>query len=107
MGNRNGGSGVTAPRTCHICGTVTDTYCPTCTAHFASRRNAEVMTGEERAAELELLCGPLEIEFQLVHRRIEELVGRPVWTHEMGSSGMPGLLQEARTRVPRGDGPTA
>lgn len=84
-------------RICHICGETCDSWCPTCTANFESRRDAEAMTGDERAAELELLFGPLEIKFDLLHKRIEELVGRSVWTHEMGLNHL-GLVEEARTR---------
>jgi len=55
------------------------------------------MTGEERAKEMELLFGALEIPVRMVHERIEELVGRPVFTHEMGLNS-DGLIQEARNR---------
>lgn len=69
-------------RICTRCGTETDTYCPTCTEAWEARPNVETMTAEERATELETwkVC---EIEFAKIHQRIEELVGRPVWTHEM------------------------
>ena len=70
-------------RTCHACGTRTDTYCPVCVANFAKRRDATTMTPTERADELVLWKGPLEIPFTDLHQRIEELVGRPVWTHEL------------------------
>lgn len=83
-------------RACHLCGTLTDDWCPTCTAAFPERRNADQMTGDERAAELALWYGPLEIEFALMHQRIEELVGRPVWTHELIAEER--LIEEARTR---------
>ena len=83
-------------RTCHICGTVTNTWCPTCEAKFSSRRATVEMTGKERVAELALLLGPLEMHFSLVHQRIEELVGRPVWTHEIGLDA-DSLRKEAHT----------
>jgi hypothetical protein len=84
-------------RTCHICGTQTEKWCPTCVAAFKSRQSARKMTGDERAAEMRLFAGPLEIPFALLHQRIEELVGRPVWTHELGTN-FDGLVEEARTR---------
>ncbi len=84
-------------RTCHICGERCDSWCPICTANFENRRDAEAMTGDERAAEMELWFGPLEVEFDLVHKRLEELVGRPVWTHELGLNSE-GLIEESRTR---------
>ena len=42
--------------------------------------------------------GPiLEIDFDKLHQRIEELVGRPVFTHEMGTSGVDYLEHEILT----------
>lgn len=82
-------------RTCHVCGTNCTGSCPTCVEVFETRRKADEMTGEERATELKLLFGPLEIPFEKVHQRIEELVGRPVWTHEIGLNHN-GLIEEAR-----------
>jgi hypothetical protein len=41
------------------------------------------MTIDERVAEMELLKGELEYDFSLLHRRIEELAGRPVGTYEL------------------------
>jgi hypothetical protein len=82
-------------RTCHICGTITDTWCPTCIMAYPNRRIAHEMTGDERAAEMEMWRGNLEIPFDLLHERIEELVGRPVWTHEMAK--FEELIEEART----------
>jgi len=38
-----------------------------------------------------------EIEFDKIHQRLEELVGRPVWTHEFGLN-WEGLIQEAKDR---------
>jgi hypothetical protein len=56
------------------------------------------MTGDERAAELSALMDrPLSRPFDLIHKRIEELVGRPVWTHELGLN-RDGLIEEARNR---------
>ena len=70
--------------------------CPECLALFEI--DAESMTGDERAAAMEALDGPLTVEFGKLHKRIEQLVGRPVWTHEMGSQLWPTLVEEARTR---------
>jgi hypothetical protein len=56
------------------------------------------MTGDERAAELSaLLDRPLSRPFDLIHKRIEELAGRSVWTHEIGLNSE-GLVEEARNR---------
>jgi len=70
-------------RTCHVCGTVTDNFCPTCLKDFETRTPADAMSLSERVAELRLLCGPLEIPIDKLHQRIEELMGRSVWTHEL------------------------
>lgn len=73
----------TKPRTCHICGTVTDTFCPTCLKAYETRRAVADMTVDERAAELEQWMGPLEIPFTKLHKRVEELMCRPVLDIEM------------------------
>jgi hypothetical protein len=70
-------------RKCHICGTETDVECPTCVENFETRTPAENMSILDRVKELRLLAGPLEIPFSMLHKRIEELFGRPVWTHEL------------------------
>ncbi len=70
-------------RICHICGTKTQTWCPTCSAAMTSLPAASSMTPEERVTELERWYGPLEVPFDLMHKRIDELVGRPTWTHEL------------------------
>jgi len=54
------------------------------------------MTADERVAELKSIGGPIEVPFDLMHGRIEALVGRPVFRHEMGTTGWPNLLREAR-----------
>src|SRR5688572_1877757 len=84
-------------RTCHFCGTVCTDVCPTCTAAFDHRRDVATMTVEERVTELESWVGVLEIEFSKVHQRIEELVGRPVWTHELADPEQ--LVAEIRRGV--------
>lgn len=68
-------------RTCTRCGTRTSHYCPTCTAWWETRPDAAGMTPEHRADELDS-WKIMEIEFAKFHQRAEELVGRPVWTHE-------------------------
>lgn len=61
-------------------------------------RDVVGMTGDERADELEHWGNTvLTVEFDKLHKRIEELVGRPVWTHELGTDGFANLLREART----------
>jgi len=99
-------------RTCHICGTEELTgECPKCRENFESRQAADSMSIKDRVAELRLLSGPLEIEFDLVHQRIEELVGRPVWTHELANfeqlvdevrSGETATFADVMGKVPNG-----
>jgi hypothetical protein len=86
------------PRTCTHCGTEGLTEaCPRCTEEWEHRRDVTEMTPEERLAEFRAWDGVLEIDFSKVHKRIEELVGRPVWTHELGTSGIPYLEHEILT----------
>jgi hypothetical protein len=71
--------------------------CPECVARM--QRPVESMTGDERAAELEHWGDTvLTVEFADLHQRLEALVGRPVWTHEMGSQMWPNLVAEARSQ---------
>jgi hypothetical protein len=74
--------------------------CPDCMEALANRRNPDEMTGEERAAEFRWWGDILTVPFSDLHQRIQELVGRPVWTHEMaGKAAVELLIDEARTRT--------
>lgn len=55
------------------------------------------MFRHERIAEMEKLRW-LEAPFTMTHKRIEELVGRPVWTHEMVMNWK-GLVTEAGSYI--------
>lgn len=74
--------------------------CPDCAEAFAHRRDPDTMTGDERAAEFDF-WGPIcTIPFGDIHQRLSELVGRPVFTHELaGDAACRKLQEEARTRV--------
>ena len=87
-----------AERTCSWCGRegVTEA-CPTCTERWESRQDAATMTPGERLAEFDSYHPILEIDFAKLHERIEELVGRPVWTHEMSTRGTTYLRHEILT----------
>jgi hypothetical protein len=52
---------------------------------FENRRDASTMTPEERASEFEWWGSMLTIPFSDLHKRIEELAGRSVWTHELAN----------------------
>jgi hypothetical protein len=54
------------------------------------------MTGNERAAEMQQRGTVATVAFSLIHARIEALVGRDVFTHEMGMA-WDALVEEART----------
>lgn len=85
-------------RTCSRCGhTDLTEACPTCTAEWESRRDAADMNPQERLDEFRSWGDILEIDFAKVHQRIEELVGRPVFTHELGTSGVAYLEHEILT----------
>ncbi len=71
-------------RTCTRCGHADlEGVCPTCTEEWENRRDVDTMTDEERAEEFRSWGPVLEIDFSKLQQRIEELVGRPVWTHEL------------------------
>ena len=100
-----------ANRKCHFCQTECEDGkpCPTCVAAFPTRRPVISMTVKERLAELKLWFGVAEIDFQMIHQRIEELVGRPVWTHELAApellyaeltSGAPATFEEVVEKFP-------
>ncbi|MFH0901427.1 MAG: hypothetical protein V2A73_12435 [Pseudomonadota bacterium] len=53
------------------------------------------MSVDERIAELANYRGTIEIDFSLIHRRVEELMLRPVWTHEFAN--FDSLIAEIRS----------
>ena len=58
--------------------------CSQCVSDWNNRKAADEMTPQERADEYQMYCdNVLTIPFGDLHTRIEELVGRPVWTHEL------------------------
>lgn len=59
------------------------TFCQPCMEAFEARKYVAEMTVEERIAELQALENQLTIPFDNLHQRITELMGRPVWTHEL------------------------
>jgi hypothetical protein len=91
---------MTATRVCHLCENVVGAQeqCPTCTAAFPHRRDAAMMSVEERVQEFERWIGVLEIDFSLMHQRLEELAGRPIWTHELGRPEQ--IVAEIRAQQP-------
>jgi hypothetical protein len=88
-----------ATYTCPTHHTDQHSFCIGCVNDFANRRDADTMSGDERAAEMDRWVRVLTIPFSDVHQRIEELVGRGVFTHEMaGEALFAELKEEARTR---------
>lgn len=83
-------------RVCHWCKAlvVKEDWCPSCLETFFFRRAPELMSADEREAEFDSLRWA-EISFDMIHQRIEALVGRPVWTHELGMN-FEGLKKECR-----------
>jgi hypothetical protein len=65
-----------------------------------NRRDPDDMSLSERIAELEWFIGgsgtTVEVPFEVMHERIEKLMGRPVWTHEFAEPVR--LVGEARRR---------
>lgn len=73
-------------------------WCPDCMEAFANRRDPSTMTNDEKADELIWWGSILTIPFGDLHERFEELVGRPIWTHEFAGQAMADrLIEEART----------
>jgi hypothetical protein len=72
--------------------------CPDCMEAFANRRDPSTMTAEERASEFEWWGDILTIPFNDLHKRIEELAGRSVWTHELANPKL--IIQEIRSQQP-------
>lgn len=77
--------------------------CTECMDEWNNRPNADLMTPMERKLEFGKCMGIMTIPFRHIHQRVEELVGRPVWTHELGLN-VDGLesecLLEERHRQP-------
>jgi hypothetical protein len=84
-------------------GTEQDSACPQCVEEYQHLPDPATMTGDERAAEMERWLGVLTLDFSDVHKRVEGLVGRSVWTHEMGEASAQALIDEARLRPGRLD----
>lgn len=79
-------------------------FCPDCMSEIETARDPADMTAGERMAELERWGVVLTVPFDVLHGRIEALVGRRVWTHEMGTAGWQKLIAEAGQDVrPRRD----
>lgn len=90
-------------RTCTWCGhqdIPEDDICPDCTAkfEFGLLPDVNMMSGDERAAELEKY-NVLEVPFCMLCSRINELVGRLVFLYEMaGYENWNALVEEARSQ---------
>lgn len=83
-------------RTCHWCeqSVPAKESCPHCLASFPNRKAAHELSPDEREAEARSLEWA-EVPFPMIHGRLEELIGRPVWTHEFGLN-WEGLMKESR-----------
>lgn len=87
-------------RLCHIHETYCEDQspCKVCLEEYEALPDPATMTPDQRVAEMIKWSGRLEITFDKVHARIESLLGRPVWTHEMGLN-WDGLVEEVRQRT--------
>ena len=73
--------------------------CPDCNRDIEGRRSRDDMTGDERAEEVRaLLHDPSAYRMDDIHKRLEDLVGRPVWTHEFVTDTW--LMEKARGVLP-------
>ncbi len=73
-------------------------WCRLCIDAYESRGNARQMSLEERACELEWWGSMLTIPMPMFRQRIDELVGRLVWSHELIDPR--GLILEIRAQKP-------
>lgn len=78
-----------------------ETPCPQCMVDYENAPDVSMMTQGERIAEFDKwrAHGQVSIPFELIKKRISELIGRPVPTHEMGSWGMEQLSREIRSGI--------
>lgn len=70
---------------CERCGSpiASDAFCETCIAYITERASLS-LTPQERADEVMMWADlPLRVPFPMIHKRMEELAERPVWTHEL------------------------
>jgi hypothetical protein len=88
---------MTSSYRCPIHQTMQTAACQPCMEDFRTRRDASEMTPEERATALENITPILTIPFSDLHQRIEELAGRSVFTHELGTGGLERLAAEVRS----------
>lgn len=71
-------------RICHIHKTNVQGACAECVAEMKTRKDPALMTREERSEELRaLLCDPMEVPLEMQMERINAVVGRPMFSHEM------------------------
>lgn len=95
-------------RNCSWCGhkgIIGHDACPHCTEWIQSLPDVSTMGLEARIEELEdwgsdakAVC---EVEFHYISDRITALMGRGVYTQEMGSLGLPYLIAELKGQVRR------
>lgn len=78
-------------------------HCPQCMIERHDLPNPEFMTAEQRAAEFEFWINrhQLTVEWSVFKIRLEALLGRGIWTHELSTANCPGLVQEAWGQIPR------
>lgn len=99
-------------RVCHWCSRQVGEgeYCQPCLESFPERPAPETMTADEREAEFRLLTW-IEVPIDLMRDRINALLGRPFWSHEMGPGferlakevrweGRPSTMQEISDLIP-------
>lgn len=70
-------------RTCKRCESLAVEECPNCLKEFENRKDVKDMTIEERVKEFESWRYG-EIYLDKIIDRLSELVGRPIFTHEIG-----------------------
>lgn len=82
-------------RICTRCGTEVEksSPCPHCSDE-SNWKNVDLMTPEEKVKEFESWCGVLEISFDQMMDRIQQLFGRSLYIHEFLPSNALNLKAE-------------
>jgi hypothetical protein len=78
--------------------TVADWSCPHGFGPGAERGDCEACNAEIAEEVRSLLHDPSAYRMDDIHKRLEQLVGRPVWTHEFVTATR--LIEEARGALP-------
>lgn len=86
----------------HQCAVPGHDACAFCMEERATLPAVETMTAAERATEFEMWIGrdQLTVDWSVFVDRLEALLGRGIFTHELSTSNCPSLVAEAWGNIP-------